>query len=353
MQNTFVDSKDLRGGAIVRGYDLNNGVDYDKIFEQYQHMGIQATNIGKGINIINKMINWELKDDDTVEKTEEDLEDPTKNRCKIFLGYTSGCITSGLRETIRYLVEHKMVNVICTPVTGIDEDLMKCFGSHKVTGFTENLSKNPKGSESQGNHKVGNITVPQENIAMYSEWLTEQIGEMHDDQIKNKIIYSPSKIIQYLGRKIDNTNSICYWAYKNSIPIFSPAFTDGLFGDVLYVYGKERPGFIVDLTQDIRGMNREPLTSKKTGCIVLGGGLIKHHILNANLMRNGTDFAVFVNTGQEFDGSDAGAKPQEALSWGKLRLDCDFVKISAEATMAFPFLVSQSFAKNKAKASKL
>jgi deoxyhypusine synthase len=188
---------------------------------------------------------------------------------------------------------------------------------------------------------------------MYSEWLTEQIGEMHDDQIKNKIIYSPSKIIQYLGRKIDNKDSICYWAYKNSIPIFSPAFTDGLLGDVLYVYGKERPGFIVDLTQDIRGMNREPLTSKKTGCIVLGGGLIKHHILNANLMRNGTDFAVFVNTGQEFDGSDAGAKPQEALSWGKLRQDCDFVKISAEATMAFPFLVSQSFAKNQAKASKL
>jgi deoxyhypusine synthase len=176
---------------------------------------------------------------------------------------------------------------------------------------------------------------------------------MHADQIQNKNIYSPSKIIQFLGQKIDSKESICYWANKNEIPIFSPAFTDGLFGDVLYLYGKTNPGFIIDLTHDIRGMNREPLTSKKTGVIVLGGGLVKHHILNANLMRNGTDFAVFVNTGQEFDGSDAGAKPQEALSWGKLKLDCDFVKINAEATMAFPFLVSQSFAKNQAKASKI
>lgn len=32
----------------------------------------------------------------------------------------------------------------------------------------------------------------------------------------------------------------------------------------------------------------------------------KHHICNANLMKNGADFAVFLNTAQEFDGSDSG-----------------------------------------------
>ncbi|RYG68691.1 hypothetical protein EON64_04630 [archaeon] len=32
--------------------------------------------------------------------------------------------------------------------------------------------------------------------------------------------------------------------------------------------------------------------------IILGGGLIKHHTCNANLMRNGADFSVFINTGQ-------------------------------------------------------
>jgi deoxyhypusine synthase len=38
--------------------------------------------------------------------------------------------------------------------------------------------------------------------------------------------------------------------------------------------------------------------SVKTGAIILGGGLVKHHINNANLMRNGADYAVYVNTGQ-------------------------------------------------------
>jgi deoxyhypusine synthase len=50
--------------------------------------------------------------------------------------------------------------------------------------------------------------------------------------------------------------------------------------------------------------------------IILGGGVVKHHICNANLMRNGADFAVFINTAHEFDGSDSGASPDEAKSWG-------------------------------------
>lgn len=35
----------------------------------------------------------------------------SKSGCTIFLGYTSNLISSGVRESIRYLVEHKMVHV--------------------------------------------------------------------------------------------------------------------------------------------------------------------------------------------------------------------------------------------------
>lgn len=35
-----------------------------------------------------------------------------KSNCTIFLGYTSNIVSSGLRETIRFLVEHKMVRII-------------------------------------------------------------------------------------------------------------------------------------------------------------------------------------------------------------------------------------------------
>ena len=44
--------------------------------------------------------------------------------------------------------------------------------------------------------------------------------------------------------------------------------------------------------------------------------------------RNGADFSVFVNTGQEFDGSDSGARPDEAVSWGKIKLGATPVKVT-------------------------
>lgn len=59
----------------------------------------------------------------------------------------------------------------------------------------------------------------------------------------------------------------------------------------------------------------------------LEGGLPKHHICNANMMRNGADYAVFINTAQEFDGSDSGARPDEAVSWGKIRGSAKTVKV--------------------------
>ncbi len=73
--------------------------------------------------------------------------------------------------------------------------------------------------------------------------------------------------------------------------------------------------------------------------------MIKHHIANANLMRNGADYAVFVNTGQEFDGSDSSARPDEAVSWGKIKPTATPVKLYSDATLVFPLIVAQTFAK--------
>ena len=45
----------------------------------------------------------------------------------------------------------------------------------------------------------------------------------------------------------------------------------------------------------------------------------------------------------EFDGSDSGASPDEAVSWGKIKVDATPVKVCADASLVFPLLVSQTF----------
>lgn len=50
-------SASLEGSYQVSGYDFNNGVHYDKILGSYLKTGFQATNFGKAVQEINKMVN--------------------------------------------------------------------------------------------------------------------------------------------------------------------------------------------------------------------------------------------------------------------------------------------------------
>ena len=65
------------------------------------------------------------------------------------------------------------------------------------------------------------------------------------------------------------------------------------------------------------------------------------------------DYAVLINTGLYEDGSDSGAKASEAYTWSKLRIKGKYVKVFSEATLVFPILVAETFAKRQQEASKL
>ncbi|KAI3384240.1 hypothetical protein SNEBB_011483 [Seison nebaliae] len=99
----------------------------------------------------------------------------------------------------------------------------------------------------------------------------------------------------------------------------------------------------VDIVEDLVHVNEMAKWSHKTGMIIIGGGVIKHHICSANLMRNGADYTVYLNIASEYDGSDSGARPDEVVSWGKVRENSESVKVFGEATILFPMIVAQTF----------
>ncbi|CAD8121142.1 unnamed protein product [Paramecium sonneborni] len=115
---------------------------------------------------------------------------------------------------------------------------------------------------------------------------------------------------------------------------------------MMFYFNYKYDGFICDILQDVVKLNKKAMYAKKSGLIILGGGVVKHHLMNANIWRNGADWAVFINTGIQYDGSDAGAKPSEGITWGKLRIDAEYVKVFCEATLVFPLVIAQTFAKN-------
>jgi deoxyhypusine synthase len=246
-------------GDVVKGYDFNKGLDYEKLLASYTTCGIQATNLAKAVEEINKMIKWRPSDEPIGENEEEGLKSEEKRkevRCTIFLGYTSNMISCGVREIIRYLCEHKMVDCIVTTTGGIEEDIMKCMNDTYIGDFKlkgEELRK-------QRLNRTGNMIVPNDNYNSFEDWAFPI-----EEQISKGTIFTLSMIIDRFGKEINNPESVYYWYHKNKIPVFCPALTNGAIGDVLYLYLEKHKDFIINITADIYKIDNVARYAKKSG----------------------------------------------------------------------------------------
>jgi len=331
-ENVLFKSEEV-DGISIKGYDFDNKasssfdkdegrVNFEKLLDSYLQTGFQASYFAKAIEIINKMIS-------------ED--------CTIYLGYTSNLVTSGLRDIFRYLAKHKKVKVIVTTAGGIEEDIIKCLGDFKLGKFSESGELLNK----KGVNRAGNIYIPNTLYCKFEEFLVPLLEKIYEEQRKTGEIISVSDFIKILGKEINDERSIYYWCYKNDINVYCPSIIDGSIGDMIHFFMYKHPDFKLDIARDVHDLNEFTIVQKKTGTIILGGGVVKHHINNANMMRNGSDYSVYVNSSQEWDGSDAGARPDEAVSWGKIKSDGESVKVFGDATILFPLIVARTFAHSK------
>ncbi|KAG9472646.1 hypothetical protein GDO78_018304 [Eleutherodactylus coqui] len=218
------------GTPQIRGYDFNRGVNYEALLQSYLTTGFQATNFGQAVQEINNMIDAKVSSSDG---------------CTILLGYTSNLISSGVRETLRYLAEHKMVDIIVTTAGGIEEDLIKCLAPTYLGDFSL------KGAElrSKGINRIGNLLVPNNNYCLFEDWITPILDQMVLEQDTEGTKWTPSKMIARLGKEINHPDSVYYWAHKNNIPVYSPAITDGSLGDMLYFHSYKNPGLRLDIVE--------------------------------------------------------------------------------------------------------
>ncbi len=316
-KNVLRKSKEI-DGISVKGYDFNKGIDYDKILDSYASTGFQATHFAKAVGIVNEMID---------------------TKATIFFGCSSNLITSGIRDVVRYLAEKKKIDVFVTTAGGIEEDLIKCIGDFKIGKF----SFSGELLREEGINRTGNIFIPNLRYVEFEKFLTPILEKIYQEQKKTGKVISVSEFINMLGREINNKESILYWCWKNNLQAYCPAITDGSIGDMIHFFIYKHPDFKIDIASDIHKLNEFTITRKKTGVIILGKGMMKHHILNSNMMRNGADYAVYINSGEEWDGADSNARPDEAVSWGKVKGEA--IKVFGDATILFPLIVAKTFAK--------
>jgi deoxyhypusine synthase len=307
----------LENHPKIKGYDFEKEATLQGILEAMSNTGFQATNLAEGIEICKIM---------------------QREKATIFLTFTGNLVSSGVREIIKYLVKHKKVDVLVTNAGGVEEDLIKCLKPFALGKF------DMPGAFlfEHGVNRIGNILVPNDRYAYFDQWMQKFLTGIYEKQLSGKI-FTPHEIIKTAGVEIDNEDSILYWAAKNEIPIFCPGLIDGSFGDMVYFFKQSHPDFLIDVAGEMKKIVDIVLQCEKTGAVCLGGGISKHFALNANIFKEGLDYAVYINTAQEFDGSDSGARIDEAITWGKVKANSPNVKIHCDATIAFPLMVAGAF----------
>ncbi|KAI5168441.1 deoxyhypusine synthase [Pancytospora epiphaga] len=325
---TDVKEDRLNFHETVQGFDYSHELTLDTLIQSYATTGFQATNLYKAIQEVRRM---------------------KAANAKVFFGCTSNIISSGLREHVRYLAQNGYFHVMVCTAGGIEEDLIKCLKPTYLAEFV----LDGKELRENGWNRIGNLVVNNKNYECFENWFNETMDELISGKTaeypsptkytyKNPLILTPSSFINYLGKKINDESSVLYWCYKNGIKVFSPALTDGSIGDLLTFYN-DRDAFKLDIVEDIYNINTESMGKRENGAIIVGCGLVKHHILNANLFNNGLEYCVLMNTANEFDGSDAGATLSEAYSWGKVKPDRTCVKVYGEASVLLPLLIHGGF----------
>jgi deoxyhypusine synthase len=310
------------GKGKVQGYDFGGKFDAERFFSSFKDTGFQAANLGKAIELVKKM---------------------QKDKVMIFLGFTSNITTSGLRDIITYLVKNKLVHFLVTTTGGLEEDIIKTHGDFLHGSFEAEGGM----LREKGVNRSGNIFVPNERYVWYYEYMQKFLEKLYTKHKESGERIDSYELVRELGRDMESLKnheeSFTYWCYKNNMPLLCMPLNDGATGDHLYFFKKDHKDFSVDLVREIEILYDTVLNADKVGAIILGGSVPKHSIMNAFMLRDGGDYTVYINTGYEGEGSNAGANPDEAKSWGKAVADDNNVKVWGEATLIFPILVAAAF----------
>jgi deoxyhypusine synthase len=304
----------IKPGRVVKDISIKKGDNIQSIFDEMSKSGgFESRNLVEGLDILYAMIEDE--------------------KCLKFLSFVGAVTSTGLRGIIKDMIRNKMFDVVITTCGALDHDIARYFSNYLEGSFTLDDSE----LADQHIHRLGNVLVPMDS---YGPLIEEKMQAFLEKIYKSgKKEMSTAEITKMIGENLGE-GSFLYWAYKNNIPVIVPGIMDGAVGSQIWLFTQKHSDFKLNVSADGDILSELIFKAKKSGALMIGGGISKHHTLWWNQYRDGLDYAVYITTAQEFDGSLSGALVREAISWGKVTQKAQQTTIHAEATTILPFLYS-------------
>ncbi|MGM0404610.1 MAG: deoxyhypusine synthase [Thermoplasmatota archaeon] len=299
----------------VIDFDINADTKLSDLIDQYYDSGgFVAKKVGIAVDVLDKMFNDE---------------------CVKFLSFPACIISTGTRGIIKDAIKNDLFDVIITTCGTLDHDLARVWEDYYHGSFSVDDGELHR----EGVNRLGNIFIPNSS---YGEVLEREmqplLKEIVDECGPN---LSTREIIYQFGKRIDDESSILHWAAKKDVPIYVPGITDGAFGSQIWMYWQNNKDFSINMMKDQQELSDIVFPAEKTGALMIGGGISKHHTIWWNQFRGGLEYAVYVTTAVEYDGSLSGARIKEAVSWGKVREDADYITVEGDATALLPLIMGK------------
>lgn len=261
----------------------------------------------------------------------------TRDGARVILSLPAAPLATGLRGVVRDLVDRGLVHAIVTTCGFLDHDAARVHRDYYRGSFQMDDAK----LHDEGVHRLGSVLVPNDSYGVVLEEMLQPFyAALHAERPR----WAPHEIAARLGAELAKAprgaSSVLAAAAARKLPVFVPGFTDGAVGSQAWFYYQKHRDFTVDVMADEQAFADFVFGADKLGAFMVGGGISKHHTIWWSQFRDGLDYAVYITTAVEHDGSLSGARLREAVSWGKLKAKASRVTIEGDATLVMPLVVA-------------
>ncbi|MGI0054368.1 MAG: deoxyhypusine synthase [Thermoplasmata archaeon] len=261
----------------------------------------------------------------------------------VFLSFPADVVATGLRGVLATLVREGQVDALITTCGTLDHDLARSFKPYYHGEWTlDDVDLHRRHL-----YRLGNLVIPQANYGTIIERKMRPILERLWRQGVRQL--STRALAQAIGDAIParERSSILRAAADRKVPVYVPGITDGAVGSQIWLFWQDHRELSIDLLRDEQELSDLVFEARRSGAIMLGGGISKHHTIWWNQFREGLDAALYITTAVEWDGSLSGARTREAVSWGKVKATARHTTVDGDVTVLFPLMVGAALERQR------
>ncbi len=253
------------------------------------------------------------------------------SECTKFFGLAGAMVPAGMRQIVSDMIRDGNIDILVTTGANLVHDIIESLGLHHYKGT--DVADDVELKRSSIN-RIYDVFLPEEHFSKLEEKLQPLFKELPDRRL------SINELLSHIGGELGDENSILKSAYDTGIPVYCPAIQDSIIGLQAWLYKQTKP-LDVDVFADMKGLIDRCYDAKRSGVLIVGGGVPKNFILQSMLVTpKSFDYAIQLTMDRPEPGGLSGATLDEARSWGKVGENARAVTVYSDATITLPIIVA-------------